>query len=106
MDEAPGLSVFLRTASGDVFHTYSAYARGGEALIGTYHYLDLAPKGRDEAGLAFTMSWLRHHDRYDEHYAVDPKRSYVPPARLEPAEHAPVAACCASHENTQPAARG
>ncbi len=66
LDEAPGLSVFLKTDSGDVFHTYSTYARGGEALIGTYHYLDFAPKGRDEEGLAFTMSWVRHHDRYDD----------------------------------------
>jgi len=104
LDEAPGLSVFFKTDSGDVFHTYSTYARGGEAVIGAYHYLDFAPKGRDEDGLAFTMSWLRHHDRYDENYAIDPKRSYVPPARREPAEKARLeAACCASHGQTQPA---
>ena len=93
LDEAPGLSVFLKTDSGDVFHTYSTYARGGEALIGTYHYLDFAPKGRDEDGLAFTMAWLRHHDRYDENYEVDPKRSYETPARLKPGES--TGACCA-----------
>jgi predicted dithiol-disulfide oxidoreductase (DUF899 family) len=88
LDEAPGLSVFLETASGEVFHTYSTYARGGEAFIGTYHYLDFAPKGRDESGLAFTMAWLRHHDRYDDNYVVDPKRSYETPARLKPGESA------------------
>jgi predicted dithiol-disulfide oxidoreductase (DUF899 family) len=82
MDEAPGLSVFLKTGSGDMLHTYSTYARGGEALISTYHYLDFAPKGRDEDGLAFTMSWLRHHDRYDDNYIVDTKRSYEPPAKV------------------------
>jgi len=111
LDEAPGLSVFYQPQSGDdageVFHTYSTYARGGEAVIGAYHYLDFAPKGRDEDGLAFTMSWLRHHDRYDGNYAVDPTRSYEPPARREPAEPArrePAAApCCAAHEQTQPA---
>jgi predicted dithiol-disulfide oxidoreductase (DUF899 family) len=90
LDEAPGLSVFYKAESGDVFHTYSTYARGGEAVIGTYHYLDFAPKGRDEDGLAFTMSWVRHHDRYDAGYTIDPARPYVPPARRE--------ACCASHE--------
>ncbi len=83
MEEAPGLSVFHKTDAGEVFHTYSTYARGGEALIGTYHYLDFVPKGRDEDGLAFTMSWLRHHDRYGADYAVDPKRSYEPPAKKD-----------------------
>lgn len=63
--EAPGLSAFYRDQNGDLFHTYSAYARGLDILVGTYNYLDHAPKGRDEDGLAFTMSWVRHHDRYD-----------------------------------------
>jgi len=49
-----------------VFHTYSCYARGLDMLIGAYHFLDLAPKGRDEAGLPYTMSWIRHHDRYED----------------------------------------
>ena len=100
LDEAPGLSVFLKAASGEVFHTYSTYARGGEALIGTYHYLDFAPKGRDEDGLAFTMSWLRHHDRYDDDYVLDPKRSYVAPARLKPGEKVSSESCCAAHTKT------
>jgi predicted dithiol-disulfide oxidoreductase (DUF899 family) len=97
LDEAPGLSVFLTNDLGEVFHTYSTYARGGEALIGTYHYLDFAPKGRDEDGLAFTMAWLRHHDRYDDDYVLDTKRSYVAPARLKPGEKVASSACCASH---------
>jgi predicted dithiol-disulfide oxidoreductase (DUF899 family) len=63
-DEAPGVSVFFKNPSGDVYHTYSTYARGGEPLIGVYHLLDLVPKGRDEEGLPFTMAWVRHHDRY------------------------------------------
>jgi predicted dithiol-disulfide oxidoreductase (DUF899 family) len=65
-EEAPGLSVFYKDAHGDVFHTYSAYARGLDLLIGAYNYLDLAPKGRDEEALAFTMAWVRHHDRYGD----------------------------------------
>jgi len=62
--EQPGLSVFARDASGAVFHTYSCYARGIDALNPTYQYLDLVPKGRDEAGFDFPMAWLRHHDAY------------------------------------------
>jgi predicted dithiol-disulfide oxidoreductase (DUF899 family) len=34
--------------------------------VGTYNFLDLAPKGRDEGGLPWTMAWVRHHDRYDD----------------------------------------
>ena len=63
-EEAPGLSVFYKDDSGNIFHTYSCYARGGEFLIGPYSYLDLVPKGRDEDGLPFSMAWVRHHDRY------------------------------------------
>jgi predicted dithiol-disulfide oxidoreductase (DUF899 family) len=65
-EEAPGISVFYRNDAGDVFHTYSTYARGVESMMGTYRLLDLVPKGRDEVGLRSTMGWVRHHDRYDE----------------------------------------
>ncbi len=65
-DEAPGVSVFYRNDEGQTFHTYSCYARGLDILNGTYHYLDLLPKGRDEDGLPFTMGWLRRHDQYGE----------------------------------------
>ena len=66
MTEGPGISVFCKDGSGSVFHTYSSYARGLDMFIGTYHLLDIAPKGRDEDDLAFTMEWLRHHDRYED----------------------------------------
>jgi predicted dithiol-disulfide oxidoreductase (DUF899 family) len=65
-DEAPGMSVFYKDESGSIFHTYSAYARGLEQLLGVYTLLDMTPKGRDEDQLPFTMSWVRHHDRYPE----------------------------------------
>ena len=64
-EEAPGLSVFARGAKGDVYHTYSTYARGLDILIGTYTLLDLVPKGRDEDPET-TMSWVRYHDSYDQ----------------------------------------
>ncbi len=63
-EEAPGISVFYKDGTGEVFHTYSSYARGCEALLGVYKYLDLVPKGRNEAELPWTMAWVRHHDRY------------------------------------------
>lgn len=66
MEEMPGLSVFTRTAKGEIFHTYSTYSRGLDLLLGTYNVLDLVPKGRDETDLEHAMSWVRHHDRYAE----------------------------------------
>jgi predicted dithiol-disulfide oxidoreductase (DUF899 family) len=90
-EEAPGLSVFFKDAAGDVFHTYSTYARGGDIFIGAYNYLDLVPKGRDEGGLAFTMAWVRHHDRYGAEYAVDASQGYQQPAGSE--------TCCEPHEH-------
>jgi predicted dithiol-disulfide oxidoreductase (DUF899 family) len=68
MEELPGLSVFARDAAGNVYRTYSTYARGLDLLIGTYNLLDLVPKGRDEDSEA-PMKWVRLHDRYD-HAAV------------------------------------
>lgn len=77
-EEAPGITVFYKNRTGDIFHTYSSYARGTETVVGTYNYLDLVPKGRDEDGLSFTMSWVRHHDRYGDGYLVDPSKLYWP----------------------------
>ena len=63
-EEMPGLSVFYKAENGDVFYTYSTYARGLDILVGAYNFLDLVPKGRDEDHLDFTMGWVRHHDHY------------------------------------------
>jgi predicted dithiol-disulfide oxidoreductase (DUF899 family) len=65
-DELPGASVFYKDTSGTVFHTYSAYARGLDILVGTYNFLDLVPKGRDEDELPWTMAWVRRHDEYED----------------------------------------
>jgi predicted dithiol-disulfide oxidoreductase (DUF899 family) len=64
--EAPGASVFVRDGAGDIFHAYSCYARGLDAMNGAYQWLDLVPKGRDEAELPSSMAWVRYHDRYDD----------------------------------------
>jgi predicted dithiol-disulfide oxidoreductase (DUF899 family) len=78
-DEAPGASVFYKDETGEVFHTYSTYGRGLDILIGAYNFLDMAPKGRDEEGLAFSMGWVRHHDKYEKGQTVDPKKTYEQP---------------------------
>ena len=77
-EEGPGHSVFYKDEKGQVFHTYSTYGRGGETTMNTYNYLDLVPKGRDEDHLPFTMSWLRHHDRYEDGKLADANRPYWP----------------------------
>jgi predicted dithiol-disulfide oxidoreductase (DUF899 family) len=80
-EERPGTSVFYKDGAGNIFHTYSSYARGLDILIGAYNWLDLTPKGRDEAGLKHGMEWVRHHDKYGENYEVDAKAAYVQPAK-------------------------
>jgi predicted dithiol-disulfide oxidoreductase (DUF899 family) len=57
-----GASVFFKDAKGNVFHTYSTYARGIDMFNAAYHYLDLVPKGRDEGKSG--PSWLCRHDEY------------------------------------------
>jgi len=64
MSDREGVSVFYKDASGAIFHTYSAYARGIDMLNTAYHYLDLVPKGRDEGDSP--QSWVRHHDKYKD----------------------------------------
>jgi predicted dithiol-disulfide oxidoreductase (DUF899 family) len=66
LSEAPGISVFYKDDAGAIFHTYSCYGRGLDAVNGAYQLLDLVPKGRNEAELPQPMSWVRHHDKYDD----------------------------------------
>ena len=61
-EELPGVSVFYKDQKGQVFHTYSTYARGLDAILGGDHYLDLTPKGRCEADYP---DWPRRHDEYE-----------------------------------------
>ncbi len=65
MEDLHGTSVFFKDDSETVFHTYSAYARGDERGLGTYMFLDLTPKGRNETGPNFNLTdWVRRHDEY------------------------------------------
>jgi len=67
MDELPGVSVFYKDERGNVFRTYSSYARGNEEVIGAYMLLDLTPLGRNETGPAGNLTdWVKRHDEYDD----------------------------------------
>ena len=90
-EEGPGTSVFYKNEAGEVFHTYSAFARGLDPMVTTYQWLDLTPKGRDEDGLAFTMAWVRHHDKYAEGQLVDINAQYVQPSKVD-------SSCCSEKE--------
>jgi predicted dithiol-disulfide oxidoreductase (DUF899 family) len=61
-DELPGMSAFIRDEAGNVYHTYSDYARGGEEILTTLMILDRAPKGRNETS---TLSFVKRHDEYE-----------------------------------------
>jgi predicted dithiol-disulfide oxidoreductase (DUF899 family) len=63
-DELPGTSVFCKDEAGEIFHTYSAYGRGDDILIGAHNFLDMTPKGRNE--VTGIMDWVRRHDRYEQ----------------------------------------
>ncbi|MGI0525327.1 DUF899 domain-containing protein [Rhizobium giardinii] len=62
-DELPGMSAFARDDAGNVYHTYSDYARGGEEILTTLMILDRAPKGRNETS---TLSFVKRHDEYED----------------------------------------
>ena len=62
--EAPGISVFTRGEDGEIYHTYSAYARGLDMLNVAYHYLDIVPKGRDEGDTG--AKWIHRRDEYPD----------------------------------------
>jgi predicted dithiol-disulfide oxidoreductase (DUF899 family) len=64
-EELAGLSAFAQR-DGEVFHTYSCYSRGLDAFNGAYQLLDLAPQGRDEDDLDWTMAWLHRRDAYPD----------------------------------------
>jgi predicted dithiol-disulfide oxidoreductase (DUF899 family) len=66
-DQLHGASAFYKDNEGDVFHTYSTYARGVDMLNGAFQYLDLTAKGRDEDWSSDHPSgWVRHHDKYKD----------------------------------------
>ena len=70
-EEGPGASAFIKK-DGEIFHTYSTYARGLDILLPMYNWIDMTAKGRDEAGMKpHAMAWVRHHDRYSDGKMVE-----------------------------------
>ena len=61
-EDLHGISIFYQNEAGEIFHTYSTYGRGGDIFLGAYHFLDVAPKGRNEKD---TMDWVKRHDEYE-----------------------------------------
>jgi predicted dithiol-disulfide oxidoreductase (DUF899 family) len=76
MEELSGLSVFSQTPAGEIFHTYSTFARGDEGGDTAYFYLDITPKGRNETVRGNLTDWVRHHDRYRSDGYVDTTGRY------------------------------
>lgn len=64
VSEREGVSVFYRDSAGEIYRTYSTYARGIDMLSTDYQFLDIVPKGRDEGGRG--PHWVRRHDEYDQ----------------------------------------
>ncbi len=88
LEDLSGFSVFYKDENGDMFHTYSTFGRGAEDILGSYMFLDMTPKGRNEHGPNFNLTdWVRHHDRYDAAGHVGPNGRWV---AAEPAD------CCHS----------
>ena len=76
----PGYSCFLR-AGDEIFHTYSAYGRGGEAVLGIYGILDAMPKGRNETGPHHSLAdWARPRTMYAKGGTVEGNGRYHAPS--------------------------
>lgn len=99
-DELSGTSVFAKDDAGDVYHTYSCYARGDEQLIGAYHFLELTPKGRNEQGPHYSLGdWVRHHDRYgDAHRGIVDHQTGRFVAEASPSPSSPSSASSSSSD--------
>ncbi|GEP45309.1 DUF899 domain-containing protein [Brevifollis gellanilyticus] len=65
-EELPGMSIFYKDENGEVYHTYSSFGRGGEAILGAYSFIDMTPKGRQENKNGNLMDWVKRHDRYED----------------------------------------
>ncbi len=79
MQDLSGGSAFYKNERGEIFHTYSAYGRGGEEVLGIYGILDAMPKGRNEAGPYHSLAdWARPRNMYDKGGAVESNGRYHP----------------------------
>jgi len=79
MQELSGRSAFYKNEAGDIFHTYSAYSRGGEEALGIYGILDAMPKGRNEPDRHSLGDWARPRNAYGKGGTVEPNGRYHAP---------------------------
>jgi len=80
VEDLSGDSVFYKDESGQIFHTYSTYGRGGEQFLGIYGYLDVMPKGRDETGPYHSLTdWARPRNMYGKGGMVEGNGRYHTP---------------------------
>jgi predicted dithiol-disulfide oxidoreductase (DUF899 family) len=81
VQDLSGRSVFYKNESGEIYHTYSAYGRGGEQVLGIYGILDAMPKGRNETGPNHSLAdWARPRDMYGKGGTVAVNGRYHAPA--------------------------
>jgi predicted dithiol-disulfide oxidoreductase (DUF899 family) len=72
IEDLSGDSVFLKDDTGQIFHTYSTFGRGGELFLGAYAFLDVTPKGRNENGPYHTLGdWVRPKNMYGKGGTVE-----------------------------------
>jgi predicted dithiol-disulfide oxidoreductase (DUF899 family) len=88
IQDLSGRSVFYKNDAGEIFHTYSAYGRGGEDVLGIYAILDSMPKGRNEPVQRSMCDWARPRNMYGKGGTVEPNGRY----------HAPSCGCSAHGE--------
>src|SRR5262249_42075600 len=94
LEDLSGDSVFFKNDSGEIFHTYSTYGRGGEEFLGAYRFLDVTPKGRNENGPYHSLAdWVRLRNMYGKGGTVEGNGRY----------HAP---SCACHNHKEPQKKG
>jgi predicted dithiol-disulfide oxidoreductase (DUF899 family) len=80
MEDLSGDSIFYKDDSGQIFHTYSSFGRGGEEFLGIYRFFDLMPKGRDENGPHHSLAdWARPHNMYGKGGMVEATGRYHSP---------------------------
>lgn len=91
MEDLSGDSVFYKDENGDIYHTYSAFGRGGERFLGIYAFFDVSPNGRAEYGPHHSLGdWARLHDTYEQDGVVE----------LNGRFHAQVCACSTETQKT------
>jgi len=81
IEDLSGNSVFYKDESGQIFHTYSAFGRGGEEFLGIYRIFDASPMGRNENGPYHSLTdWARPRNMYGTGGDVEPNGRYHQPA--------------------------